>query len=65
MFTDRRGRRTRIAGQKDTHRMVGSCMRNNKKWIETRIEELAQIFAVGGGGFSVMDNHLHLLGAVI
>jgi hypothetical protein len=40
MFTDRRGRRTRI-------------------------KELAQIFAVGVGGFSVMDSHLHLLGAVI
>ena len=25
------------------------------------IEELAKIFAVGVGGFSVMDNHLHLL----
>ena len=27
-----------------------------KTWIENRIEELAQIFAVGVGGFSVMDN---------
>jgi hypothetical protein len=34
---------------------------NRKGWLEDRIEELAQIFAVGVGGFSVMDNHLHLL----
>ena len=34
---------------------------DRKAWIENRIEELAQIFAVGVGGFSVMDNHLHLL----
>ena len=32
-----------------------------KQWVEDRIEELAQIFAVGVGGFSVMDNHLHVL----
>ena len=29
---------------------------NRKEWIENRIEELAQIFALGVGGFSVMDN---------
>jgi hypothetical protein len=34
---------------------------NRKEWIENRIKELAEIFAVGIGGFSVMDNHLHLL----
>jgi hypothetical protein len=34
---------------------------DRKAWIEDRIEELAQIFAVAVGGFSVMDNHLHLL----
>ena len=32
-----------------------------KEWIENRIEQLAQIFALGVGGFSLMDNHLHLL----
>jgi REP element-mobilizing transposase RayT len=30
-------------------------------WIEQRTQELAQIFAVAVGGFSVLDNHLHLL----
>ena len=28
--------------------------------IEQRLQELAQIFAVGVGGFSVMDNHLNV-----
>jgi hypothetical protein len=28
---------------------------NRKEWIENRIKELAEIFAIGIGGFSVMD----------
>ena len=32
-----------------------------KDWIENRLRELDQIFAVSVGGFSLMDNHLHLL----
>ena len=32
-----------------------------KEWIEHRLQELAEIFAVSVGGFSVLDNHLHLL----
>ena len=34
---------------------------DRKSWIERRLKELAEIFAVSVGGFSVMDNHLHLL----
>jgi hypothetical protein len=34
---------------------------NRKVWLEDRVEELADIFAVAVGGFSVLDNHLHLL----
>ena len=34
---------------------------NRKEWIELRLEELANIFAVAVGGFSIMDNHLHVL----
>jgi REP element-mobilizing transposase RayT len=34
---------------------------SRKVWIENRLEELAEIFAVAVGGFSVMDNHLHVL----
>jgi hypothetical protein len=33
---------------------------DREAWIEQRLQELAQIFAVGVGGFSVMDNHLHV-----
>jgi hypothetical protein len=34
---------------------------DRKQWIELRLQELADIFAVAVGGFSVMDNHLHVL----
>jgi hypothetical protein len=34
---------------------------NRKEWIEQRLEELASIFAVSVGGFSIMDNYLHVL----
>jgi hypothetical protein len=33
-----------------------SSQRIVKEWIENRLEELAEIFAIGIGGFSVMDN---------
>jgi REP element-mobilizing transposase RayT len=32
-----------------------------KQWIETRLQELAGLFAIDVCGFSVMDNHLHVL----
>ena len=32
-----------------------------KEWLEDRLEEFADIFAVAVGGFSVMDSHLHVL----
>jgi hypothetical protein len=41
--------------------LLGDGSFDRKEWLETRIEELAQVFALGVGGFSVMDNHLHLL----
>jgi REP element-mobilizing transposase RayT len=34
---------------------------DRKQWIEHRLQELSEIFAVSVGGFSVMDNHLHVL----
>jgi hypothetical protein len=34
---------------------------DRKAWIEKRLQELAQIFAVGVAGFTVLDNHLHVL----
>jgi REP element-mobilizing transposase RayT len=34
---------------------------DRKQWIEDRLRELAEIFSVSVGGFSVLDNHLHVL----
>ena len=32
-----------------------------KDWVDLRLKELDQIFAISVGGFSIMDNHLHFL----
>jgi hypothetical protein len=41
--------------------LLGEGDHNRMEWIENRLEELAELFAIGVGGFSVMDNHLHVL----
>ncbi len=41
--------------------LLGEGETDRKQWIENRLEELAQIFAVAVAGFSVLDNHLHVL----
>ncbi len=41
--------------------LLGEGDHNRKEWLEKRLEELAGLFAVSVGGFSVMNNHLHLL----
>ncbi|MFV2073835.1 MAG: transposase [Thermoanaerobaculales bacterium] len=41
--------------------LCGEGNEHRKGWIEDRLEELAGIFAVSVCGFSVMDNHLHLV----
>jgi REP element-mobilizing transposase RayT len=41
--------------------LLGEGPGNRKQWIENRPEELAEIFTISVGGFSVMDNHLHVL----
>jgi hypothetical protein len=41
--------------------LLGEGNHKRKEWIENRLEELSEIFAVAVGGFSVMDNHLHVL----
>ena len=43
------------------HLMGTEAAPGRKDWIENRLKELDQIFAVSVGGFSLMDNHLHLL----
>jgi hypothetical protein len=39
----------------------GESGSDRKVWIDIRLRELAQIFSVAVGGFSVMDDHLHVL----
>jgi REP element-mobilizing transposase RayT len=34
---------------------------DRKAWIENRLQTLAEVFAVTVGGFSILDNHLHVL----
>lgn len=51
-------RRAFLCGQ-DGH--SGRNFDHRKLWIQSRLEELAAIFAVDVLGFSVMSNHLHLL----
>jgi hypothetical protein len=41
--------------------LLGEGPHDRKGWIETRLEELSQIFSIAVGGFSIMDNHLHVL----
>ena len=41
--------------------LLGEGDHNRREWLENRLEELAEIFAVAVGGFAVMDNHLHVL----
>ncbi len=41
--------------------LLGEGMCNRKGWIEHRLEELAEIFAVSVAGFAILDSHLHLL----
>jgi hypothetical protein len=41
--------------------LLGDQEYNRKEWIENWLQELAGCFAVAVGGFSVMNNHLHVL----
>jgi REP element-mobilizing transposase RayT len=41
--------------------LLGEGPADRRVWIEHRLKELAEIFAISVGGFSVLDNHLHLL----
>ena len=41
--------------------LCGQGCEHRKQWIENRLKELVSVFAVELAGFSVMDNHLHLL----
>jgi hypothetical protein len=41
--------------------LLGEGAHERKDWIETRLPELAGIFSLAVGGFSVLDHHLHAL----
>ncbi len=41
--------------------LLGEGTHDRKAWIENRLQELAQVFSIAVAGFSVLDNHLHLL----
>jgi len=41
--------------------LLGEGPDDRKVWIDKRLRELAGIFSLAVGGFSVLDNHLHLL----
>ena len=41
--------------------LLGEGDFDRKDWIDHRVKELGEIFAVSVGGFSVLDNYLHLL----
>ena len=34
---------------------------DRKQWIEDRLQELANVFAIEVAGFAILDSHLHVL----
>lgn len=52
-------RRAHLLGEQGP--VKSSPVGDRKQWIERRLQQLDAIFAVSVGGFSIMDNHLHLL----
>jgi REP element-mobilizing transposase RayT len=41
--------------------LCGEGAEHRKQWIENRLRELSEIFAIGVCGYAVMDNHLHVV----
>ena len=41
--------------------LLGDGEHDRKLWISNRLRELSDIFSIAVGGFSVTDNHLHVL----
>ncbi len=41
--------------------LCGEGCEHRKQWIEDRLKEHVDLFAIDCAGFAVMDNHLHLL----
>ena len=40
---------------------MGEGLSDRKQWIEARLQKLSENFAIGIGGFAILDNHLHVL----
>jgi REP element-mobilizing transposase RayT len=41
--------------------LLGEGLVDRKQWLEDRLRELSGVFSIAVAGFSVMDNHLHVL----
>ena len=41
--------------------LFGAGCEHRKQWIEDRLKELVELFAIDCAGFALMDNHLHVL----
>ena len=37
--------------------LLGDGEYDREAWVQSRVEELSQIFAIAVGGFSVLNNH--------
>ena len=56
----------RSSARCNTHRvrrafLLGEGASDRRLWIDNRLQELAGIFSIAFGGYSVLDNHLHVL----
>ena len=41
--------------------LLGEGQEDRKQWIEDRLHELTEVFAIDVAGYAVLDNHLHVL----
>lgn len=52
-------RRAFLLGEREGEGQDGLI--NRKAWIENRLHELCDVFAISVAGFAILDNHLHVL----